>query len=194
MGLRAMPVNTGEIQGGRFSKGRSGNPAGKPRGARHRTTLAAEALLDGEAEALTRKAVEMALAGDSTAMRLCLDRILPPRRERPFNFKLPALQSAGDAAGAMAAIASAVGGSAPRRSRSFHCRSPANSVGDVTRQLERITLPSSDRQRIGLARMPFGLVPATARLLMRPRNAPSVAERIGVWGAPRRNRRRTAAR
>jgi hypothetical protein len=108
VGLRAMPVNTGEIQGGRFSKGRSGNPAGKPRGARHRTTLAAEALLDGEAEALTRKAVEMALAGDSTAMRLCLDRILPPRRERPFNFKLPALQSAGDAAGAMAAIASAV--------------------------------------------------------------------------------------
>jgi len=108
LGLRAMPVNTGEIQGGRFSKGRSGNPAGKPRGARHRTTLAAEALLDGEAEALTRKVVEMALAGDSTAMRLCLDRILPPRRERPFNFKLPALQSAGDAAGAMAAIASAV--------------------------------------------------------------------------------------
>jgi Family of unknown function (DUF5681) len=107
-GAEGDACNTGEIQGGRFSKGRSGNPAGKPRGARHRTTLAAEALLDGEAEALTRKAVEMALAGDSTAMRLCLDRILPPRRERPVSFKLPALQSAGDAAGAMAAITNAV--------------------------------------------------------------------------------------
>ena len=55
-------------------------------GARHKATVAAEALLDGEAEALTRKAVEMALAGDGTALRLCLDRIIPPRRERPVRF------------------------------------------------------------------------------------------------------------
>ena len=65
-------------------------------------------MLDGEAEALTRKAVEMALAGDTTALRLCLDRILPPRRERPVNFKLPNLQKPTDAAGAMAAITGAV--------------------------------------------------------------------------------------
>jgi Family of unknown function (DUF5681) len=34
---------------GLAQKGRSGNPAGKPKGARHRATLAAEVLLDGEA-------------------------------------------------------------------------------------------------------------------------------------------------
>jgi hypothetical protein len=67
------------------------------RAARHRATLAAEALLDGEAEGLTRKAVEMALAGDTTALRLCLDRILPPRRERPVNFTLPSLRKPTDA-------------------------------------------------------------------------------------------------
>jgi hypothetical protein len=67
--------NTAGNQRGRpFKKGRSGNPAGKPKGARHRATVAAEALLDGEAEGLTRKAIEMALAGDGTALRLCLDR------------------------------------------------------------------------------------------------------------------------
>jgi hypothetical protein len=103
-----MPVNTGRKQDGRFPKGRSGNPRGKPKGARHRSTLAAEALLDGEAEALTRKAVEMALAGETTALRMCLDRVLPPRRERPVNFKLPRLQAPGDAAEAMASLTDAV--------------------------------------------------------------------------------------
>ena len=48
--------------------------SGKPRGARHRVTQAMQALLDGEGEALTRKAIEMALSGDGLALRLCLDR------------------------------------------------------------------------------------------------------------------------
>ena len=91
-----------------FEKGQSGNPAGRPPGARHKATVAAEAMLDGEVEALTRKAIELALAGDTTALRLCLDRILPPRRERPTSFGLPRLQSAADTAAAMAAITAAV--------------------------------------------------------------------------------------
>ena len=84
----------GRDPGGRFQPG---NP-GRPKGARHKATLAAEALLDGEAEGLTRKAVEAALGGDMAALRLCLDRIVPPRRERPINFRIPPLKSAEDAA------------------------------------------------------------------------------------------------
>ena len=91
-----------------FRKGQSGNPAGKPRSTRHRTTLAMEALLDGEAELITRKAVEMALAGDATFLRLCLERILPVRRERPVSFELPKLERAADAVKATAAIVQAV--------------------------------------------------------------------------------------
>lgn len=71
------PVNAAQKQVGRFSKGQSGNPAGKPKGARHKSTLAAMALLEGEAEQLSRKAVELALAGDTTALKLCLDRVAP---------------------------------------------------------------------------------------------------------------------
>ena len=56
-----------------------GNPGRKP-GVRNRATVAAMALLEGEAEALTRKAVEMALAGDPVALKLMLDRILPKSR------------------------------------------------------------------------------------------------------------------
>jgi hypothetical protein len=89
-------------------KGVSGNPAGKRPGTRNRATVAAEALLDGEAEALTRRAIELGKQGDITALRLCLDRVIAPRRERPMRFQLPALHTPGDAAGAMAAIAEAV--------------------------------------------------------------------------------------
>jgi hypothetical protein len=48
-----MLEKTDTKQGARFLKGQSGNPSGRPRGARNKTTLAVEALLDGEAEALT---------------------------------------------------------------------------------------------------------------------------------------------
>ncbi len=84
-----------------------GNP-GKPRGARHRATQAALALLEGEAEALTRKAVETALAGDSAALRLCLERIAPPRKDAPITFTLPAMATAADAAKAAGAVLSSV--------------------------------------------------------------------------------------
>jgi len=103
-----MPVNTGRKQDARFKPGQSGNPAGKPKGARHKTTLAVDALLDGEAENLTRKAVAMALGGDTVAMRLCLDRLAPPRRDRPVPFTLPKLDTAADAKVAAAAILQAV--------------------------------------------------------------------------------------
>ena len=75
------PENTEAKQGvTQFRPGQSGNPNGRPKGSRNAATLALESLLDGEAEALTRKAVELALAGDIAALRLCLDRILPPRK------------------------------------------------------------------------------------------------------------------
>ncbi len=72
-----------------FQTGQSGNPQGRPRGSRNRSTLAAEALLDGEAEVLTRKVIELAKDGDRTALRLCFDRLLPVRRSRPVIFDLP---------------------------------------------------------------------------------------------------------
>ena len=84
-----------------------GNP-GKPKGTRHKATQAALALLDGEAEALTRQAVTMALGGDVTALRLCLERIAPPRRDAPVTFALPPMTTARDAATAAGAVLGAV--------------------------------------------------------------------------------------
>src|SRR5437016_7013227 len=95
-----------QVRGRPFPKGRSGNPAGRRFGSRNRATMAALELLAGEAEALTRKAVEAALAGDPTAMRLCLERILP--RDRAVKFALPPIKSAADVAPAMGAVTAAL--------------------------------------------------------------------------------------
>ncbi len=84
-----MAEKTTQKQRHGFQPGQSGNPSGRPRGSLNRTTLAAQTLLDGEAEKLTRKAVEMALAGDPAALRICIDRVLPPRRDRPVSIYLP---------------------------------------------------------------------------------------------------------
>ena len=46
----------------------------------------------------------MALSGDSAALRMCLDRTVAPRREQPVSVDLPAIRSAADISGAMAAV------------------------------------------------------------------------------------------
>ena len=92
----------------RWKPGESGNPAGTKRGSRHRASLLAESLLDGETDRLTRRAIYSALKGDTVALRLCLERILPPIRERPCSFKLPKLETLNDASNALARIIAGV--------------------------------------------------------------------------------------
>ena len=94
----------GRGAGGKFAKG---NP-GKPHGSRHKATQAVQALIQGEAEELTRKAIDLALAGDTTALRLCIERLAPAPKDAPIAFKAPAMKTAADAAEAMAAVVAAV--------------------------------------------------------------------------------------
>jgi hypothetical protein len=98
----------GRVRGRPFEKGQSGNPGGRRAGSLNKTTEAAAALLAGESEALTRRAVELALGGDPTAMRLCIERVLPACRERAVKFALPPIESAADIAAAMKAVTSAL--------------------------------------------------------------------------------------
>ena len=65
-------------------------------------------LLEGQAEALTQRAVELALGGDTVALRLCLERVAPARKDNPVQFKLPQMTSARDAAQVAAAVLQAV--------------------------------------------------------------------------------------
>jgi hypothetical protein len=71
------PQPTRRVRGRPFEKGRSGNPLGRRVDCRNKTTINAATLLAGEAEALTRKAVELALVGDPTALPLCIECVRP---------------------------------------------------------------------------------------------------------------------
>jgi hypothetical protein len=91
-----------------WPKGQSGNPAGRRKGCRNWATRMAAIYLDGEAEGLLRRTVELAHAGSGFHMKLALDRTLPPLRERPMPFTMPPITSAADLAPAMDAILAAV--------------------------------------------------------------------------------------
>jgi hypothetical protein len=93
---------------GRWARGTSGNPTGRPPGSRNKTTLLAEQLLEGEAECLTRTVVALAKKGNPAALRICLDRLLPVRKERPIHIELPLVQSAEDLSAGFRSIATAV--------------------------------------------------------------------------------------
>jgi hypothetical protein len=91
-----------------FVKGQSGNPEGRKAGCRNRASMLAEKMLEGEAEGIVRAAIIKAMEGDPTAMRLCLDRFAPLRRDRTIALDLPPLKNAEDSVAAAATIAAAV--------------------------------------------------------------------------------------
>ena len=93
----------------KFSKGTSGNPSGRPLGSRNHATVLLESLLEGKAEELLQKTMEMALAGDITALRLCLERIMPVRKDRPIQLSLPPIETVQQISFAVGKVAKAIG-------------------------------------------------------------------------------------
>lgn len=98
------PAKTEKKQDTRFKPGQSGNPNGRPQGSRNKATLAMESLLEADADAITRKCIEKAKEGDMAAIRLCMDRLYPPRKDSPVTFELPPMKSAADAVQVMGAV------------------------------------------------------------------------------------------
>src|ERR1700675_4878989 len=80
-----------------FQKGQSGNPAGRPRGSRNRASIRMQEMLEQKAEELVTKVIELATAGNIGALRLCLDRLVPARKNEPLVCEMPPLAKAADA-------------------------------------------------------------------------------------------------
>jgi uncharacterized protein DUF5681 len=68
-----------------WKKGQSGNPKGRPKGCKNKSTrqaqLLAQGMLNSQVVQLVQKLLKMALEGDAKAMKLCIERILPPLKE-----------------------------------------------------------------------------------------------------------------
>ena len=77
---------------------------GRPKGSRNKATIALEALIDGEGEEVVRAIISSAKGGDMAAARALLDRLVPPRRERPITFELPPLDAPANLAEVTASI------------------------------------------------------------------------------------------
>ena len=85
-------MKNGRNTDGTFSKGNTG----RPKGTRNLKTVAIESLLEGQAEALTQTAISKALEGDSIALRLCMDRIMPAPKDKRIKVQLPSISAPRD--------------------------------------------------------------------------------------------------
>lgn len=88
---------------GKFKAGQSGNPAGRPKGIKD-SRVALRELFYPHAPKLIEMAVGLALAGDTQALRICIDRVVPPAKDEPLNVALPAIATAEDCAKAQGQI------------------------------------------------------------------------------------------
>ena len=88
----------------RFKPGQSGNPAGRPHGARAKALVALDALAEGEAEGIVRTMIDKAKDGDVQAAAAILNRVWPARKGARPTFDLPAIDKAEDLPGAIASV------------------------------------------------------------------------------------------
>jgi len=106
--IDAKPETTTAKQGVRWQRGQSGNPSGRPKGARHAALLALDAIGEAAAREVMGAVVAAAVAGDMRASEILLRRLWPERKGRPLMVELPSIAGAADLPAAVGAVVQAV--------------------------------------------------------------------------------------
>lgn len=92
-----------------FAKGVSGNPAGRPQGARNRSTALRDLISDDQSEAILNTMIKAAMEGNLTAARYLLDRVAPASHSQSIMIDLPPIETVEAGAKAIDATLKAVG-------------------------------------------------------------------------------------
>ena len=146
-------VNTMSKQRGKpFQRGQSGNPSGKPSGARHRSTVMAEKFMRDETDVIVRAVIEKAKSGDMMAAKIILDRISPVRKGSPVHLALPPAKTASEVADAVTALIAsmAAGKVTPDEAVTIggvlEMRRKAIETGEFENRLAKLEAKSEDRK------------------------------------------------
>jgi hypothetical protein len=141
---RRRPSNASEqpskVRGRPFQPGN----AGRPPGAKNKTTRLVEQLVARDAEELSRKMLELAKAGNVRCLEYCLDRLLPKRSGRSLDIQLPPIKNVHDVVLAMAAITTAVSDGSLTAEEAWHLVNLLDSydraiaTSDFATRLERL--------------------------------------------------------
>jgi hypothetical protein len=81
---------------------------GRPQGSRNKSTMAALDLLSEHADVVVRKCIAEALRGNKMAMKLCMDRMVPARRNPPVKLTLPPVDTASGVTKALNVVLKAI--------------------------------------------------------------------------------------
>jgi hypothetical protein len=100
--------NRAKTGGGKFQKGKSGNPSGRKPGSRNKKTLMLEHMSDDDRVAIVSKIIRQAKRGDRPSQKMIVDRIEPPRKGRAAPFPLPAIKTAAGVVDALASVTAAM--------------------------------------------------------------------------------------
>lgn len=102
--------NTARKQRGRpFQKGKSGNPSGRPKGSKNHSSIIGQKLIDENCKDIIESVIESAVNGDMTAARILVDRLIPPRRDKPINIELPEIKNSNDVVTALGIVIKKIG-------------------------------------------------------------------------------------